>query len=181
MKKLYFIIAVCLALGFQPVSGQADYPIKLDIPIDSSEVNKYEFIRETGIFTGPSSHVKAREYKINDALVLVGINKYSKIVCLLSCDTNFLIHNFRYLSQEKKYLDSLRKNCRVFMEEGYVAYIPLADDWRLTFNYQDAKKSANGGYVLKTGAKPACILKKSTLTDGEARLIHRVAGAQIKN
>ncbi len=181
MKKLFFILNVCSFLTYYTASAQGDYSFKLDIPIDSAGLNKYEYIGDQGIFTGPSSHVKGREYKMHGVKVTIGMNKISDIVCYLSCDSNFIINNVRYLSLEKGYLDSLKKNCKLFVEAGYVAYILIDDGWKLNFNYLDVIKSEKKGYFLKEGAKPTCVSKTSNKVDEGKRLKGKVAGVQVRN
>ena len=176
MLRTYFIVFICSILIPFSVLAQKDYSFKLDIPIDSAGLNDYEYIGEMGIFTGPSSYVKGREYKIGEAKVIVGMDSHSNIVYYLCCDPDFLINKNKYLKLERKHLDSLKKKFSIVYESD-IAYIPIEDGWFLAFNYKDIRGSKAKDFILKNGAKPTCVFKRSNKADESSRLKGKVAGA----
>jgi hypothetical protein len=180
MKGIYIPISICLIFISYSALAQKEYSFKLDIPINSAGLNDYEYIGENGIFTGPSSHVEGRAYKIGEAKVIVGMDRFSNIVYYLCCDPNFLINKNKYLKLERKYLDSLKSKSTIVFEPD-IAYIPIENGWYLAFHYKDIRRSKEKGYFLKKGAKPTCVFKRSNKVDESLKLKSKVAGAQVIN
>jgi|GEM_PF-6014314 len=179
MIKIYFILCTCSTFCAYPLVGQNDYDFKLDIPIDSSGLNYYgDFV----LSIGPSSQVQAREFKIGAVKFFVGVDKCSHIVFYSTNDSNFLINKRRYLTRDQHFLDSIKSNSKLMNDAGWAGFIPVEDGWNLGFDFEDVKENPNSkGYVLKKGATPTFIFKKSWKACENRSLQGKVRGAQVIN
>jgi len=168
MKAInFFLILIILFFTYLQSFAQSKSEIKLSLPIDSIPIQCISQIDENVVLRIGRNYITTGiKCTIDKFDYLVGIDKTNRIIFYSIYDTNFLINNFRYITEDKQILDSLRTKKIVF-EPGWTAYIKLLDDWNLAFDNEDIE-IIGSTFCLKKDAIPKFLFKRRIDYDKDA-------------
>ncbi|MGC4104618.1 hypothetical protein [Ferruginibacter sp.] len=110
------------------------------------------------VVVGRSNIIDGYLFRIDSLHFKCGFDKTGKVIYYSTEDADFSIEGFRYLTADRKSIDSIRRQNGVNYSLKFGAFINLKYGWKLGFSSDDLNYK-NGKMNLKNDAVPMRLFK----------------------